>query len=557
MNHSFEYITTLQYRLKAVSNEVAAFKSGKKYIQMEKHYRGIIRRLESEIRALKQELAKAHAETVTVRNYWFDVVTDMEHENQKEMGKAGKLFKDMEKRALKAEKQRDDALDKITGQRHEIYRLGIELEEEKGKNQKLTAQLNRNYENSSIPSSMTLKKKKIANSREKSGRKQGAQTGHKGYGRKKHAPTKTVLLPVPEEVLNNADFKKAKKTIMKQVVGIHLVLDVTEYHADVYYNSKTGERIHAPFPDGVVNDVNYDGSIKAFLFLLNNECCVSIGKSQKFLSDLTNGELKISRGMINSLSKEFSIKTANEQKELFHRIMASPVMHIDCTNARVNGKNAYVFVTATPNGEVLYFARHKKGHEGVKGTPAEDYNGIIVQDHEKTFYKYGSAHQECLAHVERYLKDSAENEKGKTWSSKMHLLLKEMIHYRNGLRPEEECSKEKVKEFEKKYLEILNTAKNEYEYEPPSDYYRDGFNLYKRMYEYMENHLLFLHDTRVPTTNNEAERDLRSYKRKQTQAVSFRSFESINYLCQSMSMLLMMRKKDEANLFDRVSKIFG
>jgi len=557
MNHSFEYITTLQYRLKAVSNEVAAFKSGEKYIQMEKHYRGIIRRLESEIRALKQELAKAHAETVTVRNYWFDVVTDMEHENQRKMDKAEKVFKEMEKRALKAEKQRDDALDKITGQRNEIYRLGMELEEEKGKNQKLTARLNRNYENSSIPSSMTLKKKKIANSREKSGRKQGAQTGHKGYGRKKHAPTETVLLPVPEEVLNNPDFKKTKKTIVKQVVGIHLVLDVTEYHADVYYNSKTGERIHAPFPDGVVNDVNYDGSIKAFLFLLNNECCVSIEKSRKFLSDLTNGELKISRGMINSLSKEFSIKTANEQKELFHRIMAAPVMHIDCTNARVNGKNAYVFVTATPKGEVLYFARHKKGHEGVKGTPAEDYNGIIVQDHEKTFYKYGSAHQECLAHVERYLKDSAENEKGKTWSGKMYLLLKEMIHYRNGLRPEEECSKEKVKEFERKYLEILNIAKNEYEYEPPSDYYRDGFNLYKRMSEYMENHLLFLHDTRVPTTNNEAERDLRSYKRKQKQAVSFRSFESINYLCQSMSMLLMMRKKDEANLFDRVSKIFG
>ena len=140
-----------------------------------------------------------------------------------------------------------------------------------------------------------------------------------------------------------------------------MVLDVTEYRADVYYNSKTGERVHAPFPAGVVNDVNYDGSIKAFLFLLNNECCVSIDKSRKFLSDLTNGKLKISRGMINNLSKEFSRKTADEQKELFLRIIASPVMHIDCTNARVNGKNAYVFVTATPDGEAMYFARAKRG----------------------------------------------------------------------------------------------------------------------------------------------------------------------------------------------------
>ena len=557
MNSSFEYISTLQYRLKAANDEIAALKSGEKYIQMEVHYWGIIRRLEAKIKTLEIEVARAHAETVTVRKHWIEVTEDLDKECEKKLKIAETALKNMEKRALSAEKQRDDALDKLKEERLEKYKLGAELEEEKGKNKKLTAQLNHNYENSSIPSSMSMNRKKISNSREKTGRKQGAQPGHKGYGRKKHTPTKVVDLPVAEEVLIDPDFKKTKKTIIKQVVGIQLALDVVEYRADVYYNSKTGERVHAPFPDGIVNDVNYDGSVKAFLFLLNNECCVSIDKSQKFLSDLTNGELKISRGMINSLSKEFSQKTTDERKELYNRIMASPVMHIDCTNARTNGKNAYVFVTATPGGEVMYFARARKGHEGVKGTPAEDYAGIIVQDHEKTFYKYGSNHQECMAHVERYLKDSIANEQDKTWSTQMLALIKEMIHYRNGLGSSEECSPEKVSEFEKRYVEILDIAKEQYEYEPPSDYYKDGFNLYKRMAEYMKNHLLFLHDNRVPTTNNEAERDLRSYKRKQKQAVSFRSFESIDYLCQSMSMLLMMRKKDEVNLFDRVSKIFG
>ena len=192
--------------------------------------------------------------------------------------------------------------------------------------------------------------------RKKTGRKQGAQTGHKGHGRKKQTPTETVILPAPQEALDNPDFKKTGKTIVKQLVGIHMVLDVTEYRADVYYNSKTGERVHAPFP-------------------------------------------------------------------------------------------------------------------------AEDYNGIIVQDHEKTFYKYGSDHQECLAHVERYLKDSAENENGKSWSTMMRALLKEMIHYRNGLPRGEECNKEKINEFEARYLEIINTAKKEYEDEPPGDYYKEGFNL--------------------------------------------------------------------------------
>ena len=87
-----------------------------------------------------------------------------------------------------------------------------------------------------------------------------------------------------------------------------MVLNVTEYQADVYYNSHTGERAHAAFPDGVIDDVNYDGSIRAFLFLLNNDCCTSIDKSRAFLSDLTGGKLNISKGMISRLNREFALK---------------------------------------------------------------------------------------------------------------------------------------------------------------------------------------------------------------------------------------------------------
>ena len=79
-------------------------------------------------------------------------------------------LQEMEKRALKAEKQRDDALDKVKELQHQFYETAVRLEEEQGKNLKLRAQINRDYENSSIPSSKTLRKKKITNSREKTGR---------------------------------------------------------------------------------------------------------------------------------------------------------------------------------------------------------------------------------------------------------------------------------------------------------------------------------------------------------------------------------------------------
>ena len=93
--------------------------------------------------------------------------------------------KKMEKRALDAEKQRDDALDKAKEIRLQYYETAAELEEERGKNLKLRAQINRDYENSSIPSSKSIKRKKIANSREKTGRKPGGQPGQPGHRRKK------------------------------------------------------------------------------------------------------------------------------------------------------------------------------------------------------------------------------------------------------------------------------------------------------------------------------------------------------------------------------------
>lgn len=149
-----------------------------------------------------------------------------------------------------------------------------------------------------------------------------------------------------------------------------------------------------------------------------------------------------------------------------------------------------------------------------------------------------------------------ENEKERTWNKQMHSLIQEMIHYRNNLSESEQPDPQTIFRYEERYQEILATARNEYDYEPPGKYYRDGYNLYKRMERYMKYHLLFLHDKNVPATNNEAERLLRKYKRKQAQAVSFRSHSGIDDLCQCMSMLILMRKKEPSNLFYDVAEIF-
>ncbi|HBN28959.1 MAG TPA: transposase [Clostridiaceae bacterium] len=396
--------------------------------------------------------------------------------------------------------------------------------------------------------------KKIPNSCEKTGKKPGGQPGHKGHGRKRQTPTNQIHIPAPEKYTNNPDFKPTGKIIVKQIVNLNISITVDEYDTLEFRNIHTGQRVRADFPSGVINDVNYGGSIKSFAFLLNNRCCVSIDKVREFLSELTDGKLQISKGMINGLCKEFSKKTETEQKEAFLDLLLSPVLNTDFTGSRLSGKNVQVAVCASQD-TAMYFARENKGHKGVKGTPVEDYQGILVHDHDKTFYNYGSEHQECLAHVIRYLKDSIENEPNLKWNKQMRQLLQEMIHYRNSLDLDDDLDYDIVAEYEAKYLHILELAKEEYEYEPPSDYYREGYNLYMRLYEYKESHLLFLHDKRVPSNNNLSERLLRVHKRKQRQVMTFRSFDSLHYLCNSMGMIASLCTQ-EKNLYKSIASIF-
>ena len=76
--------------------------------------------------------------------------------------------------------KREDALDKAAVFRHQFYEAASRLEEEQGKNLKLRAQINRDYENSSIPSSKAVRRKKITNNREKQAEDQAGSPATKG-----------------------------------------------------------------------------------------------------------------------------------------------------------------------------------------------------------------------------------------------------------------------------------------------------------------------------------------------------------------------------------------
>ena len=156
MPDTYDHIT-LMCRLKAAQRRNKELESGERYIQLEELHQKEYNVYEHKIEKLKKELADAHKETIRVRNYWFQVLEDMLLEFEAMQKKADQKLREMEKRALLAERQRDDALEKAKEFRLKFYETATQLEEEQGKNLKLHAQINRDYENSSIPSSKTIR----------------------------------------------------------------------------------------------------------------------------------------------------------------------------------------------------------------------------------------------------------------------------------------------------------------------------------------------------------------------------------------------------------------
>lgn len=558
MSRESDYVWYLNFKISILKRQVEAFRNGNKFKSLREEYETVCRKKDAEITRLKNELSVARKETAHVRDIWMQAAEDEYLECQKLLKQADRMIKSKDDRIREVERQRDEALDKLKLSKDKNTELLDENEELQGKVAKLTAQVNKDFENSSIPSSQQgLKRKKIPNSREKTERKRGGQPGHTGHRLLQRKPDESYRLPDPPQYLNNKDYYRSCEVIKRQKIIISVTAKIVEYSAAVFRHRETGSRVHAKFPQGYNTDILYDDSVKAVAYLLANEGNMSCGKIRCILRELSHGNIDISEGTINKLLKEFSDKSTQERAQIISDVMSTPVVNADFTNSNVNGDSAQVLIMASPGSEAcIYMARDSKGHAGIKGTPLEGYVGIIVHDHDKTFYSYGTDHQECMQHNLRYLKGSQENEPELKWNKQMHSLICEMIHYKKN-KKDKDSDEYMIKGFMQRYDDILDIAQKEYEDNPPGKYYREGYNLYMRLRKYKEYQLLFLNDKRVPADNSLAERQARVFKRKQKQAIVFRSSENLEYLCDGLSLINTYRHRNVDNLYDMIAEIFS
>ena len=149
-NSGYEYLTNLQYKVKSLTTQISDFKSGEKYVKMQTECKSQLAAKDREIRNLKRELADAHRQVVDVRKIWEQIVDDLEEGHSKELLKKDREIKELKEKVFETQTMLDAEKDKSREKTKELYQVKTELEDEKGKVLKLKAQINRDYENSSL-----------------------------------------------------------------------------------------------------------------------------------------------------------------------------------------------------------------------------------------------------------------------------------------------------------------------------------------------------------------------------------------------------------------------
>ena len=430
------------------------------------------------------------------------------------------------------------------------------LDEANKKNQELlleTERLKNNNKkdssNSSKPSSTNGFKKTITNNRNKSTKKQGGQLNHKGT---------TLTNEKIEEMIENNEIDEIITIEENKTEENKNLVPIIKYEYDIKIKRIVTK--HIIYPDTNKNitkyPVIYGNDIKILNCILGQKY-MSLDGIQNFIYNTTNNNLLTSKGSLYSWNKEiYNLLLDTEYKHIQKELMNALVLHVDESPIKINGEQYYLHNISDGKHTLQYVTKHRSQDDIDEFGFLKEYKGIIVHDHYKMYYNYGTDNAECNVHVLRYLNAVSEFT-NHTWSKELHDLLLNMKNKKERYIEEgkEYLEDEEYEDFKSKYLEILSKAKEERKKDLSTNAYKkEEINLINRLIKYCRNHLLFLKKFFVPFSNNRAESDLRGIKIKQKTG-KFRSIEGANIYAVIKSCISTYNKND-VNIYKALKSVF-
>lgn len=332
-------------------------------------------------------------------------------------------------------------------------------------NAQLKEQLNKNSKNSSKPpSSDGLSKPQPKSIRKSSGKKQGAQKGHKGTSFSITKAPDIVMNHIPSrckgcELLGNCVScgTKGKRYEVDIVIETKVTLHQILSYACPQLNHHV---ITGTFPEHINSTMQYGINLQSLVVSLNTVGMVSIGRTHDILSDLFC--IPISTGTIHKMVTECAGKLSSIIEEIKVRLITSPIVHFDETGTRVDGKTRWVH-NASNNHYTYLTVEDKRGHEGITSSGVlSNFKGIAVHDCWGSYWKYDDVtHAVCCAHLLRELTGVMENYPEQVWATEMLDLLLKMKEVRDRavFMGKESLSYYYTHGFKKSYMSIIKKAR--------------------------------------------------------------------------------------------------
>jgi transposase-like protein len=226
-------------------------------------------------------------------------------------------------------------------------------------------------------------------------------------------------------------------------------------------------------------------------------------------------DLKISSSCVADQIQRMGLWLEGQYDRLKTLVQLSPVVHMDETSWRVDGKNHWLWTMLSKDQTVFHIDK-SRGNKAARELLGEAFSGTLVSDFYGAYNKLDCAKQKCLAHLLRELKETSEKHPsfaGSFFARRARRLVKEMFllkPWQTSLTPE--VYQSKGRKLERRVLELGRKPSGTEEGMPVSGVGWDDPHvrrLSKRLRRYGPELTCFLWSEQVDPTNNAAERALR------------------------------------------------
>lgn len=559
---------SLECENKALRRTIEEFKAGKRYQRLKDGYEKVIAGYKRENQQLAKALSAEKKTTANVRDIWFNQCDQDWEWYQSELARKDKRIIELEQqnwetlwdcdnRVLKIQ---EECINQLKEQQEEAEKKDIIIQELTVRVAHLEALLDRDGTNTGTPTSQTPKgkKKHIPNGRKKSEKPKGGQEGHEQH----------LLEPPAEGEITDAIYYTLDDASECFHCGSHDFMYAGEYEDHYEYDveikvKKIRHRYYLYIcmlcgtilksvegPD-FRSQCQYGPNVRALALSLMNTINAPMNKVALFLNGISGGELNPCEGYIAKLQPRAAKGLMQFYADLWKKLIALKILYWDDTVIFINAARACFRFYG--DEEIAYFTAHLK--KDLKGLLEDNVLPMltgetkVMHDHNTVNYnqQFHFQNLECNQHLERDDKKNSDDT-GHNWSTELNGLISTTIHDRKTAQDAGKTC------FEKEYVDIFNTRKDEIlrkgwmEYEADKvklEKYAAPFekSLLKRIEKYGENYFAWVEDFSLPTTNNLSERSLRAVKSKLKISGQYESEAFAKYYAMLRSYIETCRRK--------------